>query len=297
MQVFKFGGASVKSAEAIKRVALLLKQYAPAQVAVVVSAMGKMTNALERVLQAWHTGQPEWENHLETCKQFHHEIMCGLFPDVAHPSYARVAGLFEQLEKYLLAKPSGNYDYDYDQVVSYGELVSTVIVDEYLRSQGFACRWFDVRKLIITDDTWREGTIDWNATEQAIRQAAHTAFAGDGTPKILLTQGFLGGTKKGQTTTLGREGSDYSAAVFSNALNAEEMTAWKDVPGVLSADPKICADAVLLPHISYDEAAKLTNYGATILHPKTIKPLQDKRIPLRVRSFLQPETTGTLISG
>jgi len=296
MQVFKFGGASVKNAEAIENVALLMRQYAPAQVIVVVSAMGKTTNALENVWRSWHAHDGTQHALLGENKRFHLDILQQLFADKAHPVFAKIDALFDRLAAAVANPPSGNADYDYDQLVSYGELISTTIIGEYLCAQGMNCRWCDVRKLIITDSTWREGNVDWAATEQAIQREANRFFENDGTQKILLTQGFLGGTHDGHTTTLGREGSDYTAAIFSYALHADEMTVWKDVSGVLNADPKLFADTVLLPHISYGEAIELTYYGATVIHPKTIKPLQNKQIPMRVRSFLHPNTAGTSIT-
>ncbi len=297
MEVFKFGGASVKDAQAVENVARLLRQYAPKQLVVVVSAMAKTTNALEKVLQAWMSGDGKAIAFVEESKQFHLAIADALFPDKTVPVFAKINHYFQQLSDYISQQPSGNFDYEYDQVVSFGELLSSTIIAEYLCAQGFDCQWEDVRRLLLTDATWREGTIDWEWTTNAIQDCAQKIFADSKQSKILLTQGFLGATPNGKTTTLGREGSDYTAAIFSYALDAEEMTVWKDVPGVLNADPKIFADTVLLPHISYGEAIELTYYGATVIHPKTIKPLENKKIPLRVRSFLHPEMPGTLITG
>ena len=295
MKVFKFGGASVKSAEAIENVALLLKNYAPTKVVVIVSAMGKITNALEKVLHAWYNNE-DYTERLSEVKNFHHTILQQLFSDASHPVYSKVNHYFQELEKRVNVTPSGNFDFDYDQIVSFGELLSSTIIADYLCEKNFNCHWCDVRNLIITDENWREGNVNWKRTEQAINKQTQTVFSNNEQPQIILTQGFLGGTENNRTITLGREGSDYTAAIFSYALNADEMVVWKDVDGILNADPKIFSDTILLPHISYGEAIELTYYGATVIHPKTIKPLQNKKIPLYVRSFLNPESVGTLIT-
>ncbi len=297
MDVFKFGGASVKSAEAIQNVAFILKNHAPDRVVVVLSAMGKTTNALEEVVTAWYKNDPQCFDHLEKNKNFHLEILDQLFPGRSQRVFQKVEDRFEQVKQYLSQKPSQNFDFEYDQIVSLGEFISTLILSEYLLWQGFDCSLLDATKLIFTEPAWREGKVIWAETEKAILHAVKPVFAEAQGKKIVLTQGFLGGTENGFPTTLGREGSDYTAAIFSYVLDAEEMVLWKDVPGVLNADPKLFADTVLLPEISYREAIELTYYGATIIHPKTIKPLQNKQIPLRVRSFLQPEGAGTLIAG
>lgn len=296
MIVFKFGGASVKEAEAVENVARLIARYAPAQTVVVVSAMGKTTNALEGVLRAWYDAPGEHPlERLAAVRRDHFAIMRPLFP-AAHPVFSAVDGCFQSVARRLSEQPSGLFDFEYDQLVSVGEWLSTTIVSAYLNDKQIATQWCDARRLIITDDCWREGNVDWALTGAAIRAQAEALFGARRERTILLTQGFVGGTRDGRTTTLGREGSDYTAAIFSHVLDAEKMVVWKDVPGVLNADPHLFADPVLLPRISYGEAIELTYYGATVIHPKTIKPLQNKKIPLHVRSFLHPEGPGTLIT-
>jgi aspartate kinase len=296
MKVFKFGGASVKDADAVKNMAQIVAQYAPAQIVIVVSAMGKTTNALEATLRSWYAADGRQQESLAVVQHFHTALLRQLFPDASHPVFAAVAHYLQALERTIAHAPSGNFDFDYDQMVSVGELLSSLIIGHYLNLVNIETQWCDARRLVRTDDHWREGNVNWPLTAQAIRNRAQSLFGRHGERSLLLTQGFIGGTKDGHTTTLGREGSDYTAAIFSHVLDAEEMTVWKDVPGVFNADPKIFADPVLLPHISYGEAIELTYYGATIIHPKTIKPLQNKKIPLRVRSFLQPEAAGTSIT-
>lgn len=287
----------MKEAGAVENVARLIARYAPAQTVVVVSAMGKTTNALEGVLRAWYDAPGEQPlERLAAVRHDHFAMMRPLFP-AAHPVFPAVDGCFESVARRLAEPPSGLFDFEYDQLVSVGEWLSTTIVSAYLNDKQLATQWCDARRLIITDDCWREAHVDWALTGEAIRAQAAALFDDrrDGR-QVLLTQGFVGGTRDGRTTTLGREGSDYTAAIFSHVLDAERMVVWKDVPGVLNADPHLFADPVLLPRISYGEAIELTYYGATVIHPKTIKPLQNKKIPLHVRSFLQPEGPGTLIS-
>ncbi len=296
LKVFKFGGASVKDADSVRNVAAILKKHAPAKLVVVVSAMGKTTNALENVLNAWYENDENFNSLIQEVISYHEEIILTLFPDKTHPVHFKTDLLFGELEGHLSTDPTLNYDFDYDQVVSWGELISTTIISEFLISEGFNCQWFDVRELIRTDSTWREAKVNWEVTDKQITEKL-SGFLGntDNVPVIALTQGFIGAAANGSTTTLGREGSDFTAAVFSYALDAVEMCVWKDVPGVLNADPKYFDNTNLLNHISYREAIELTYYGASVIHPKTIKPLQNKGIPMRVRSFLQPDEPGTLI--
>lgn len=297
MKVFKFGGASVKDAAAVKNIASILRNYATKQLVVVVSAMGKTTNALEKVLQAWFSNDEAVQQYVNEVIAYHQQIIGELFPDKNNPVYFKTDLLFGELEGHLCSPPSPNFDYEYDQVVSFGELISTAIVSEYLVAQGFNCQWFDVRELIQTDDTWRDANINWAETSQQVSNLLAPFLENEGLePRIALTQGFIGASVTGHTTTLGREGSDYSAAILSHVLNAAEMTVWKDVPGVLNADPKYFENTTLISHISYREAIELTYYGASVIHPKTIKPLQNKNIPLRVRSFLSPAAPGTIIN-
>jgi len=294
MKVFKFGGASVKDADAVRNVAIILQKFRNEQLVVIISAMGKTTNALEKVVADWYAGNPELDTHLESVILYHQSIASELFPDKQHPVYARIEAWFGQLQAYLTGDPSMNYDYDYDQVVSIGELVSTSIVHEYLNQEGLNCTWLDVRALIRTDDSWREGRVNWKITETQIRKTVIPLIR-DFASSIILTQGFLGSTSGGDSTTLGREGSDYTAAIFCYALDAEEMVIWKDVPGLLNADPKYFSKTEKLATISYREAIELSYYGATIIHPKTIKPLQNKDIPLWIKSFVDPGSIGSLI--
>lgn len=297
MKVFKFGGASVKDAAAVKNIASILQNYAPKQLIVVVSAMGKTTNSLEKVLQSWFSNEETLQKDIDDVIKYHQQIISELFPEKDNPVYFKTDLLFGQLEGHVSTPPSPDYDFEYDQVVSNGELISTVIISEYLIKEGFNCKWFDVREFLRTDSTWRDATVDWQVTSDKVKQHILPFLESESAkPLIALTQGFIGATESGQTTTLGREGSDYTAAILSHVLNASEMTVWKDVPGVLNADPKFFENTSLISHISYREAIELTYYGASVIHPKTIKPLQNKSIPLRVRSFLMPAAPGTTIS-
>ena len=296
LKVFKFGGASVKDADSVRNVATILKNYAPEKLVVIVSAMGKTTNALEKVLNAWYENDERLNSFIQEVIDYHQEITNSLFPDKSNPVHFKTELLYGELEGHLNTPPSLHYDFDYDQVVCFGELISTTIISEFLLSEGFNCQWFDVRELISTDETWREGKVNWEVTTQNINsQVGGFLNISEKQTAIALTQGFLGATDDGATTTLGREGSDYSAAIFTYVLDASEMIVWKDVPGILNADPKYFENTNLLSHISYREAIELTYYGASVIHPKTIKPLQNKGIQMNVRSFLQPEAAGTLI--
>ena len=295
MKVFKFGGASVKNADAVRNVGVILKKYLPQNLLVVVSAMGKTTNALEQVLNAWYGYDNKLKEYFEPVVKFHSEIISELFPDKTHRVYSDVDKLFLDLGHYLEGAPSQNYDFEYDQVVSYGELISTVIVSHYLFCIGIDNRLFDVREYIKTNTTFRDAEVDWQMTSELIAGRFNDFFSKeDG--KIAITQGFIGSTAEGNTTTLGREGSDYTAAIFAHILDAEDMTIWKDVPGLLNADPKYFPDAQKLDRIPYREAIELSYYGATIIHPKTIKPLENKSIPLNVKSFLNPDSEGSVIA-
>jgi aspartate kinase len=296
LKVFKFGGASVKDADSVRNVATILRNHAPEKLVVIVSAMGKTTNALEKALHAWYENDERLSAFIEDTITYHQEIINALFPDKSHPAHFKTNLLFGELEGHLFTPPSLNYDFDYDQVVSFGELISTTIISEFLESEGFNSQWFDVRDMIRTDGNWREGKVDWETSEKLIREKTGIFLKNTATkPAIVLTQGFLGSTAEGFTTTLGREGSDYSAAIYAYALDAEEMVIWKDVPGLLNADPKYFSVTEKLASISYREAIELSYYGATIIHPKTIKPLQNKDIPLRIKSFVHPEEEGSII--
>ena len=297
LKVYKFGGASVKDADSVRNVATILKIHAPEKLVVIVSAMGKTTNALEKVLNAWYESDDRLSAFLQDIINYHQEIIISLFPDKNHPVHFKTDLLFGELEGHLNSLPTLQYDYDYDQVVSFGELISTTIISEYLLSESLNCRWFDVRELISTDNSWREAKVNWETTELKIREQVYDFLDKSETkPAIALTQGFMGATTDGATTTLGREGSDFTAAIFAYALKAKEMVIWKDVPGLLNADPKYFSVTERLASISYREAIELAYYGATVIHPKTIKPLQNKDIPLRIKSFIDPESDGTVIA-
>lgn len=291
MQVFKFGGASVKDAESVKNSAHIISKYKVDALLVVVSAMGKTTNLLEDVTKAYHQNTGEAFEILEKAKAFHYNIISGLFEDSHHPIFDEIANCFVEIEWILEEEPQDSFDYLFDQIVSTGEIVSSKILAAYLNHIGVKSQWLDARNYIMTDNTYTEAQVNWEKTEAIIQAEI---------PKILseyigVTQGFIGSTSENFTTTLGREGSDYSAAIFAACLNAEHVTIWKDVPGVLNADPKWFEKTELIPELSYTDAIELTYYGATVIHPKTIKPLQNKNIQLNVRSFLNPEVPGTKI--
>jgi len=292
MKVFKFGGASVKSADSIENVARILRTYQNEKLVVVVSAMGKMTNRFEDLLHRWQQGL-ETDNLLEEIQRFHYDIAKGLFQDPQARVFTRLKELFEEIEQMIGNEPSGDFNFDYDQLVCFGEVLSTVIVFEYLQSSGFKAEWVDIRNIIKTDNRHREANVDWiNSAKGAEILASHLA---EEHVQLLVTQGFVGGSALGNTSTLGREGSDYSAAIIAYLADATSVTIWKDVPGMLNADPKWFANTVKLDKISYREAIELAYYGASVIHPKTIKPLQNKNIPLYVKSFFDPNAPGTVI--
>lgn len=292
MLVFKFGGASVKDANAVKNVATILQKFKGKKIAVVISAMGKTTNALERLTDAYFYKKDDPQAILEEIKTYHFSIVNDLFENKQHLFYNDLENTFVELQWAIEDEPTHSYDHEYDQIVSMGELISTKIVSAYLNHISLNNKWLDVRGVIQTDNTYREGKIDFELTENLVKKDLLPMFS---SADIVITQGFLGGTSENFTTTLGREGSDYTAAVLSYCLNAENVTIWKDVPGVLNADPKWFANTVKIDELTYQDAIELTYYGATVIHPKTIKPLQNKNIPLFVRSFLKPDEEGTII--
>lgn len=290
MLVFKFGGASVKSADAVKNIVNILKMYSE-EIVVVVSAMGKTTNALERIVEAFVTrDEKKLKEEFMHLKEYHLGIMAGLFPEKGSKAYVEVGDLLDELADRLATEPSMNYDFDYDQVIGYGELISTMIINHYLNSAGLKAKWIDVRKSLKTDSTFREGRIDWELSSKLV--AEKFKFNGE---KFLVTQGFLASNKNNQTVSLGREGSDYTAAILAHILRSDSVTIWKDVPGVLNADPKYFDDTILLDKLSYLDAIELAYYGTSVIHPKTIKPLQNKNINLYVKSFVDPKAPGTLV--
>lgn len=293
MKVFKFGGASVKDAEGVKNVASIVKQFLHDKPIVVVSAMGKVTNALEEICKAFVLKTGNTNELLESLKKFHFNIAENLLP-ANDKVFDELENIFAELYWAVEEEQIKSYDYEYDQIVSAGEMLSTRIVSAYLKSQGLPVVWLDARDLIRTDEAFREGNVDWAFTAQKINSTWQD-IQQKNPNSIILTQGFIGGTSDNFTTTLGREGSDYSAAIIAHCLNADEVIIWKDVPGVLNADPKVFHDAVLLSEISYYDAIELAYFGATVIHPKTLKPLQNKNIPLRVKSFINPDLPGTVI--
>ena len=288
MRVFKFGGASVKDAEGVKNLAGVLQTTGHQDTFLVVSAMGKTTNAMEKVVDSYFSDKKALNSAVQEVKEYHNGILQGLFPNTQHPVYNRVADLFEEVQGFLAWNKSPKYNFVYDQVVGYGELLSTAIVSAYLNDIGIQNSWTDVRNFIKTDDNYRDVKVDWEKTQQRISQGVEKG-------KLYITQGFLGSDENNFTTTLGREGSDYTAAILAYCLNANSVTIWKDVPGVLNADPRYFEKTELLNKISYREAIELAFYGASVIHPKTLQPLQRKEIPLHVKSFINPENAGTTV--
>lgn len=287
MQVFKFGGASVNSAEAVKNMASIVRRYYGPKLVVVVSAMGKTTNKLEQLVPGVISSADSRRQHLDELKDYHYTMVRSLFADDPQNAiFPRLDELFLQLQHQTERHPS-NYNFDYDQTVSFGEIISTTIISHYLNHIGLANEWLDIRALLRTDNHYREGQVVWGITETNMRHMPDSP--------LVVTQGFIAGTSDGHTTTLGREGSDYSAAILSYCLNAESMTIWKDVPGFLNADPKFFANTVKIEQIPYNEAIELAYYGASVIHPKTVKPIQNKGIPLHIKSFLDPEKEGSAI--
>jgi aspartate kinase len=291
IRVFKFGGASVKNAEGVKNVASIVKKFKDSRLVIVVSAMGKTTDALEKVAAAHAAKTGEAKQLLDGVKAAHYQIMDELF-DQGDPVYDAVNDLFVAAEWVLDEEPHPNYDFMYDQLIPTGELVSSTIVAAYFNKMGLKTQWVDARDVIATDDIYREAWVQWDETKANVANKVRPLLEKD---SMVLTQGFIGSTKENYTTTLGREGSDYTAAILSFCLDAEDMTIWKDVPGVLTADPRLFDNVTKLDRLSYREAIEMTYYGAKVIHPKTIKPLQNKSIPLYVKSFINPENDGTFI--
>ena len=289
MKIFKFGGASVKDADGINNVYHVLETVGYQGVLMVVSAMGKTTNALEIVVKNYFDKSPALQASVQDVKKYHLQIMMDLFANEDHAVFASVLKHFGELEHFLAHNKSPNYNFVYDQIVSFGEIVSTTILSFFMNHKGIDSQWIDVRNFIKTDDTYRDAEVDWDTTKQRISKIAQKNI-------LNITQGFLGSDSNGFTTTLGREGSDYTAAIFAYCLNAESVTIWKDVPGVMNADPRYFENATLLHQISYREAIELAFYGASVIHPKTLQPLQKKEIPLYVKSFLEPTLPGTCVT-
>lgn len=292
MKVFKFGGASVKDANAVKNVANILSLFKGEKLGIVISAMGKTTNAMEQIVQAyWNKQESTFKDLIEERRAFHLEIIDGLFEDSTLVIYEDVNGVFDTLLERYKREITTNYDFEYDQIVGFGEVVSTMIVSAYLVDTGMASKWVDARELIETNDTYREAEVDWVKTETNFKTKFIALYKES---DILVTQGFIGSNNE-STTTLGREGSDFTAGIIAYCCDAEDVTIWKDVPGMLNADPKWFDNTVKLDQISFREAIELSYYGASVIHPKTIKPLQNKGIPLYVKSFIHPKEEGTII--
>ncbi len=292
MQVFKFGGASVKDAGSVQNVSSILKTTVTEPTVVVISAMGKTTNQLERIVQAYFYGKGDVQTFFAELKNYHLDMMAELFPDKKNRIYAEVENVFVELLWALEEEPSFPYNHHYDQMVSLGEILSTKIISAYLDSQGVNNTWLDARGIIQTDNTYRDGVVDYELSQSLVKSDLLPLLKNN---NLVITQGFIGGTSENFTTTLGREGSDYTAALLAYFTDARQVVIWKDVPGVLNADPKYFKNTKKISELSYHDAIELTYYGASVIHPKTIKPLQNKNIPLYVRSFLDPKEEGTVI--
>lgn len=289
MKILKFGGASVKDAEGVKNLEKVLKITGTSDVLIIVSAMGKTTNALEEVIDHYYHSKHKLQSSIQAVKKYHNAILLDLFENESEPVFEVVSRLFQELTDFFDRNKSPDYNFVYDQTVGYGELVSTTIISHYLNHKGIKNNWLDVRELIKTNTNYRNAKVEWSSTQKNIK----TAVSLD---KLIVTQGYIASDINNFTTTLGREGSDYSAAIFAFCLNAKSVTVWKDVPGVLNADPRYFENATLLDQLSYEEAIELSYYGASVIHPKTLQPLQRKEIPLYVKSFLNPKQTGTKIA-
>ncbi len=289
MNVYKFGGASVKDAEGVKNLFKIINTHKE-NLIIVVSAMGKMTDALEVLCNAYYSKTGDIEQAFQKIKDFHQHIINDLFGTQSEDINKSVDNLYIKLQNIIDSEPSLSYDYEYDRIISFGELLSTTIIAAYLEKQGRKVKFTDIRKCIITDQNYRNACVNLELSAQLCRKV----FTFQDT-FMYITQGFIAGTTTNQTTTLGREGSDYTAALLANLLNAEDVTIWKDVPGIMNADPKLYENTEIISKLSYKEAIELSNCGAKVIHPKTIKPLQNKGIPLYVRSFLYPESHGSVI--
>ncbi len=289
MRIFKFGGASIQDAKGVKNVAKVLQQTGYDDILIVISAMGKMTNAFEQITDAYFNKTDNLPLFIDNVKTYHHTIISDLFNDSNHKVLQEVEKLFLGMANFMTITKSTDYNYIYDQIVPTAELISTRIVSYYLNDFGIKNTWIDIRNYIKTNSDYRDAKVNWKLTEQHITTTLHTK-------KLYITQGFIAADEKGNTTTLGREGSDYSAGILAYCLNAKSLTIWKDVEGVLNADPRYFEETQLLHQISYTEAIELAFYGASVIHPKTLQPLQKKNIPLYVKSYLNPLRKGTTVS-
>ena len=289
MKVFKFGGASVKDASGVKNLVRVLETVGYNETLIVVSAMGKTTNALEKIIEAYFEKKQNISPKISALKEFHLKIVEDLFEEKVSQVSQVIQNYFDELNTFFKKNNALNHSFVYDQVVSYGELLSTTIIHNYFELQGWKSFWLDARECVKTDDYYRSANLNWEETQACINSQVKDH-------QLVITQGFIGSNTNNFTTTLGREGSDYSAAIFAYALNAESVTIWKDVPGVLNGDPRVFNNTELLHQISYREAIELAFYGASVIHPKTLQPLQRKEIPLYVKSFENPEGDGTSVS-
>lgn len=288
MQILKFGGASVKDADGVRNLEKVLNVVGTKKTLIVISAMGKTTNAMEKVIDHYFNSKHQLQSSIQDVKKYHNAILLDLFENESHEVFKVVSNLFQELSDFFSRNKSPDYSFVYDQTIGFGELVSTTIVSFYLNHKGVQNSWLDVRELIKTDNYYRDAKVQWEATQSKISSAVNGNI-------LYITQGFLGSDTNNFTTTLGREGSDYTAAIFAYCLNAKSVTIWKDVPGVLNADPRYFENATLLHSLSYEEAIELSYYGASVIHPKTLQPLQRKEIPLFVKSFLNPKNNGTKV--
>jgi aspartate kinase len=289
MRIYKFGGASVKDANGVKNLITILNTLGSEKTLIVVSAMGKTTNSLELVVKNYFDNKEELQYSINEVFTFHNKILNDLFNDNKHKIFSDVKEILENLRIFLKRNKSPDYSFVYDQVVIFGEILSTKIINSYLIHSNIRCNWLDARTLIKTDSKYRDANLNWEITKNSISNEVNTKL-------LNITQGFIASDSNNFSTTLGREGSDYTAAIFAYCLNAESVTIWKDVPGVLNADPRVFKKPQLLNKISYTEAIELAFYGASVIHPKTLQPLQKKEIPLYVKSFLNPSGNGTAIS-
>ena len=293
MQVFKFGGASVNSVEAIKNMANIVSQHLDQPLVVVVSAMGKTTNLLEKVIPGVPTSESERQADIRQSFEYHLNIASKLFNSSDNPTIEKLRTLFHELDR-ISSEPPTKYNYDYDRIVSFGEIISTTLISGYLNSIGINNLWVDIRQVIRTNDNYREGIVDFETTRRQAQDVINSKLKTKNS-KLIITQGFIAGTAEGTTTTLGREGSDYSAAILSYCLDAESMTIWKDVPGFLNADPKYFDNTIKINKIPFNEAIELAYYGASVIHSKTVKPIQNKGIRLKIKSFIDPHAEGSVI--
>ena len=288
MQILKFGGASVRDADGVRNLEKVLQHVGTEKTLIVISAMGKTTNALEKVIEYYFNSKHELQSSIQDVKKYHNGILLELFENESHEVFKVVTALFRELSEFFDRNKSPDYSFVYDQTIGFGELISTTIVSYYLNHKGIKNKWLDVRELIKTNSYYRNAKVEWALTQSKISEAIDEKA-------LHITQGFLGSDGNNFTTTLGREGSDYTAAIFAFCLNAKSVTIWKDVPGVLNADPRFFENPTLLDSLSYEEAIELSYYGASVIHPKTLQPLQQKEIPLYVKCFLEPKNKGTKV--